>query len=187
MHPPCDCMHPGCSGTCTQVMGLDGAWRVASGAEDATVRLWDPVRGGGALMTLQGHTLPVLSLACDALAAGGVRITSGGEDNKLRIWRPDAEALRAIEPDEPAAPAGLSGRAAMHRLACAGCTAQLGWVDVRGTALYALCDRCHKAAEQGTSYGHGHGHAHAEEHVHGPCTESCTHAEDGHEHGHGHR
>ena len=24
-----------------QVMGLDGAWRVASGAEDATVRLWD--------------------------------------------------------------------------------------------------------------------------------------------------
>ena len=71
----------------------------------------------------------------------------------------------------------------MHRLACAACSAQLGWVDVRGTALYALCDRCHKAAEQGTSHGHGHGHA--EEHAHGP-TCCSTQAEDGHGHAHGH-
>ena len=94
---------------CTQVIGLEvelvPTWRVASGAEDATVRLWDPVRGGAALMTLQGHTLPVLSLSCDARAAGGVRIASGGEDNKLRIWRPDAEALHAVEPAESAEPA----------------------------------------------------------------------------------
>ena len=175
-------------------MGLDGAWRVASGGEDATVRLWDPVAGGAALLTLRGHKLPVLSLACDASAAGGVRIASGGEDNKLRIWRPEEEALRAAEPAAPVAPtvpAGLSGGDAMHRLACAACAAQLGWVDVRGTALYALCDRCHarhahdhEAAGPGKvhGHGHGHGHAHAEEHVHGP---TCTHAEDGHEHGHG--
>jgi len=131
----------------------------------------------------------VLGLACDALAAGGVRIASGGEDNALRIWRPEAEALRAVEPAATAVPAataatvGLSAGAAMHRLACAACSAQLGWVDVRGTALYALCDRCHKAAEQGTSHGHGHGHA--EEHAQGP-TCCSTQAEDGHGHAHGH-
>ena len=122
----------------------------------------------------------MLGLACDALAAGEVRIASGGEDNTLRIWRPEAEALRAAE---PAATAGLSAGAAMHRLACAACSAPLGWVDVRGTALYVLCDRCHEAAEQGTSHGHGHGHA--EERAHGP-TCCSTQAEDGHGHAHAH-
>ena len=139
----------------------------------------------------------MLALACDTGAAGGVGggdaeeggvlVASGGEDNQLLLWRLRAEALRAAERPAaaapPAAPAPVAG-GAMHRLACAACAAHLGWVDVRGTALYALCDGCHaRQQEEAAPLAHGHGHAEQQSRLHGPEGKSGGQGKP-HEHGH---
>ena len=65
---------------------VEGVWalaadtlRAVSGAEDRTVKIWDP-RTGACLRTFAGHEAPV---TCVAL--GDCRLVSGGEDCDIRV------------------------------------------------------------------------------------------------------
>ena len=55
---------------------------LASGGQDATVRLWK-TRTGVLLMTLQGHTGAVWGVS---LSADGRLLASGGFDGEVRLW-----------------------------------------------------------------------------------------------------
>jgi len=55
--------------------------RLASGSEDATIRLWDPATGA-CERVLEGHQGPVSSLA----VLGDGRLASGSWDNTIRLW-----------------------------------------------------------------------------------------------------
>jgi WD40 repeat protein len=70
----------------------DGAF-LASGAEDSTIRLWDPARGR-LIRTLEGHGAGVQSLA---FSPDSKTIASGSADRTLRLWNPaTGEAVRTI-------------------------------------------------------------------------------------------
>ncbi|KAH8751174.1 WD40-repeat-containing domain protein, partial [Hyaloscypha finlandica] len=55
---------------------------VASGADDETVRLWDPATGA-ARRTLEGYTDSVL---CVAFSPDGTLVASGAGDRTVRLW-----------------------------------------------------------------------------------------------------
>jgi WD40 repeat protein len=55
---------------------------LASGADDGTVRLWDPDTGA-ARRPLQGHSYGVLSVA---FSPDGRSLASGGDDGTVRLW-----------------------------------------------------------------------------------------------------
>jgi WD40 repeat protein len=75
-------------------MSPDG-WRVATGSNDNTVRVWD-VRTGEALLTLREHRGAVRGLAFDPR---GHRLVSGSAEGTLRIWESDLEAARMLWKD----------------------------------------------------------------------------------------
>jgi WD40 repeat protein len=56
--------------------------RIASGAEDNTIKIWD-AESGRELHTLKGHTNVV---AFVAYSPDGHRIASGSVDNTIKIW-----------------------------------------------------------------------------------------------------
>jgi WD40 repeat protein/tRNA A-37 threonylcarbamoyl transferase component Bud32 len=56
--------------------------RLASGSEDATIKLWDPATGQETL-TLRGHTQGITSLA---FSPDGKRLASSSWDQTIRIW-----------------------------------------------------------------------------------------------------
>ena len=56
--------------------------RIASGADDKTVRLWDAA-SGELLETLTGHEEAVQSAA---FSPDGTRIASGSVDKTVRLW-----------------------------------------------------------------------------------------------------
>jgi hypothetical protein len=56
--------------------------RLASGAEDRTVRVWDLAAGGGPL-ALKGHDREVNSVS---FSPDGRRLASGADDNTVRVW-----------------------------------------------------------------------------------------------------
>lgn len=67
---------------------------VASGSDDASVRLWD-VRSGGAARVLPRHRAPVTSLA---FSHDGLSLASGDEDGGLLVWDLAAGAARRAAP-----------------------------------------------------------------------------------------
>jgi hypothetical protein len=64
--------------------------RLASGASDGTIKLWDPA-SGQLQATLEGHSGPVNALA--VLPDG--RLASGGDDRTIKLWDPASGQLQA--------------------------------------------------------------------------------------------
>ena len=77
--------------------GPDGRLLLASGSEDRTVRLWDPVTGAPAGEPLTGHTGYVESVAFGTGPDGRLLLASGSGDNTVRPWDP-ATGAPAGEP-----------------------------------------------------------------------------------------
>ena len=57
-------------------------YKVASGSNDNTVKLWD-VTSGECLQTLEGHSRYVTSVS---FSPDGTKITSGSADNTVKLW-----------------------------------------------------------------------------------------------------
>ncbi len=71
---------------------FDGT-RLASGARDQTVRIWDPEAGKEAVPTLRGHTGMV---NCLAFSRDGTVLASGSEDGTVRVWEVATGAPRHV-------------------------------------------------------------------------------------------
>jgi WD40 repeat protein/serine/threonine protein kinase len=68
--------------------------RLASGGEDGTVRIWEPI-SGRLLRVLVGHARGLSSVAWSPDAK---LLASGGEDNTVRLWEADSgRLLRTLE------------------------------------------------------------------------------------------
>ena len=71
---------------------------LASGHEDGTIRIWDPI-AGRCLQVLQGHDKAVNSVY---FAPKSGLLASGSDDKTLRIWDVDAgECKRTLQCDDP--------------------------------------------------------------------------------------
>ncbi|WP_448612212.1 NB-ARC domain-containing protein [Geodermatophilus sp. URMC 60] len=68
-------------------VSADGS-TVVSGAEDGTVRVWQPGSAAGPRV-LTGHTGSVWSVA---VSADGATVVSGGKDGTVRVWQPGSAA-----------------------------------------------------------------------------------------------
>lgn len=66
--------------------------RIASGASDKTVRVWD-CRTGQDLCYLRGHTNIVYSVA---FFSDGRRVASGAEEGNFRIWDTDTGSCNQV-------------------------------------------------------------------------------------------
>jgi len=64
--------------------------RIASGGDDATIRIWDATTGK-TLLTLQGHTAPVRAVMW---YSNGRLLASGSEDKTVQVW--DATTGRSL-------------------------------------------------------------------------------------------
>jgi WD40 repeat protein len=72
--------------------GSGGVPRLASGGDDGTIRIWDPVTGAAVGEPLTGHSAGVWALASWTDSNGDCRLASAGDDGTIRIWDPVAEA-----------------------------------------------------------------------------------------------
>jgi WD40 repeat protein len=66
----------------------DGRLIAATGSDDRTVRVWDPLTGTPIGAPLTGHTHPVLSVALGNAPDGRLIAATGSDDRTVRIWDP---------------------------------------------------------------------------------------------------
>ncbi|MFD0585493.1 WD40 repeat domain-containing protein [Dactylosporangium darangshiense] len=66
----------------------DGSTLLASGSDNGTVRLWDPITGEPAGAPLTVHTDEVRAVAAVLLPGGRTLLASGGNDGTVRLWDP---------------------------------------------------------------------------------------------------
>ncbi|HYO13707.1 MAG TPA: pentapeptide repeat-containing protein [Thermoanaerobaculia bacterium] len=84
----------GHAGGVNSVSWHPGGHCVATGADDGTIKLWEP-EAGRVLRTLEGHEGAVQSVAW---APDGKTIASGSDDNTVRLWDAnDGRLLRTLE------------------------------------------------------------------------------------------
>jgi WD40 repeat protein/serine/threonine protein kinase len=74
----------------TVAFSADGQ-RLASGAQDGTLRLWDPATGDN-VITVQAHELPIYEIA---FSPDGRWLASASEDGSVKLW--DAKRLEFRE------------------------------------------------------------------------------------------
>ena len=75
-----------------------GKPRAVSASHDKTLKVWDPVRGGAAVVTLEGHRAPVHRAAYFATADERARVVSASDDRTLKVWDPiRGEELCSLE------------------------------------------------------------------------------------------
>jgi len=65
-----------------------GRLLLATGSEDRTVRIWDPLAGVPVCPPLTGHTAGVSSVAFGLGSDGRLLVISGSDDRTVRIWDP---------------------------------------------------------------------------------------------------
>jgi WD40 repeat protein len=70
----------------------EGGLVVISGADDGTLRVWDPVAGGPVGQPLEAHNGRVTALAVAGLE-GRTMLVSGGQDGMIRLWNLAARRL----------------------------------------------------------------------------------------------
>ncbi len=79
----------------------DGAPLLATGADDGTIRLWNPDTGD-LVRTLTGHTGPVRSVTFGTTTDGAPLLATGADDRTIRLWNPDTGDLVANPLPHPA-------------------------------------------------------------------------------------
>ncbi|MEV6279315.1 hypothetical protein [Nocardia sp. NPDC051832] len=85
--------HTGPVWTVTAVKQPDATVRLATGSDDSTIRLWDPITGDPVGQPLTGHTDAVL--AATAVPVGGrPLLATGSRDATVRLW--DAGSGEAV-------------------------------------------------------------------------------------------
>jgi hypothetical protein len=73
----------GHSGAVNSVAFSPDGWRVVTGSQDNTARLWDLSGATPAATVLEGHRRAVLSVA---FSPDGRRVVTGSQDNTARVW-----------------------------------------------------------------------------------------------------
>jgi WD40 repeat protein len=97
--------------------------RLASGAGDNTIRLWD-VASGAETARLEGHSGRVAALC---LLPDG-RLASGSSDNTIRLW--DIAAKREITRLEIDAPVRCFASLVDNRLVAGDALGRLHWLEI---------------------------------------------------------
>ncbi len=83
--------HTGAVNAVTAFPDLEGAMLLASGGDDGTLRVWNPL-AGEQIRTLSGHTGAVNAVTAFPDLEGAMLLASGGDDGTLRVWNPSTSS-----------------------------------------------------------------------------------------------